>query len=256
MSASSGRLQGSTALLDYSADTAIGSCREVNEDAFATFDDANTFVVVDGCGGASSGESAARLTVECFRRVLQARATGIDGLRIADPLAVALLRANAELFREASTKPAWRGQGAALCALRVFEGWVTIAHVGDCRVGRYRADGFAWLTEDHALAAEMRRSGAAAEELAEAEKNPAVVTRAVGVGERLPADVSYHPASPGDIYLLCSDGLSRQVGPGRVAEILSKHSQDLAAGCSALLDASEDAGGHDNATVILLRLRA
>ncbi len=257
MSGSSGRVQGSTSLLDYSAGTTIGSCRVINEDAFAAFDHANTFVVVDGCGGASSGESAARVALECFRQVLQQQATSLDGLLLADPLAVAVLRANAEVFRAASAEPALRGQGAALCAVRVFEGWVTVVHVGDCRVGRFREDVFTWLTEDHSLLAELRRTDAPHEQLAEVEMFHAnVITRAVGVGESLSADVGYHPASPGDIYLLCSDGLSRQVGVARIAEILREQSPDLPAGCSALLDATEDAGGHDNATVILLRLSA
>lgn len=164
---------------------------------------------------------------------------------------------NAEVFRAASAEPALRGQGAALCAVRVFEGWVTVLHVGDCRVGRFREGVFTWLTEDHSLLAELRRTDAPHEQLAEVEMFHAnVITRAVGVGESLSADVGYHPASPGDIYLLCSDGLSRQVGVARIAEILREQSPDLPAGCSALLDATEDAGGHDNATVILLRLSA
>ncbi len=249
-------MQGATSLPEYSAGTTIGSCREINEDAFAVFEDVNTFLVVDGCGGASSGESAARLSIACFRKVLREQVEGIDGLRIADPLAAAVLRANAEVLREANAKPSLRGQGAALCAVRAFEGWVTIVHVGDCRVGRLRDNVFVWLTEDHSLIAEMRRSGASAEQLAEMEETySTVITRAVGVAEHLSVDVSYHPAFPGDLYVLCSDGLSRHVETAGVAELLSAKSSSLPNCCAALLEASEKAGGYDNATVILLRLR-
>ncbi|MFO0567935.1 MAG: protein phosphatase 2C domain-containing protein [Polyangiaceae bacterium] len=248
---------GASSLLEYAAGTTLGSCREVNEDAFGVFADLDAFVVVDGCGGVSSGESAARLTVECFRRVLREQVTRTGALLVADPLAVATFRANTEVFREASTHPARRGQGAALCAVRAFEGWITIAHVGDCRVGRQRDGTLVWLTEDHDLASELRRAGASRRQQEEVgELHSTVITRAVGIGEHLPAEVGYHPTLPGDVYLLCSDGLSRQVEQSRIAAIVSRHSQDLSRCCSALLQASEDAGGQDSATVILLRLRA
>jgi PPM family protein phosphatase len=256
-SVSSSRLQGATSLLEYSGDTTVGLRRDNNEDALAAFEDTNTFVVVDGCGGVSSGENAARLAIECFRQVLQEDGTSIDSPRVADPLAVAILRANAAVFREAHTKPELRGQGATLCAIRASEKRVTIAHVGDCRVGRFRDNVLAWLTEDHSLLVELRRNGAPADQIAYVEKNHStILTRAVGVQERLAADVSYHPTTPGDIYLLCSDGLSEHVRSGRIGEILSTHASDLPAACAALLAASEAAGGEDNATVILLRVRA
>jgi serine/threonine protein phosphatase PrpC len=262
LDSSAGCVQGATSLLEYSAGTTMGSRREVNEDAFAALDDANTFVVVDGCGGASSGASAARLAVECFRQVVREQtaglqqATSVDSLRMVDPLAVAILRANAAIFHEAKNNRALRGQGAALCAVRAFERWVAIAHVGDSRVGRYRDSALGWLTEDHSLALEMRRSGAPTEQVAEIERDHAtVITRAIGLSERLSVDISYHPASPGDLCLLCSDGLSRHVERSRIAAILNEHSRDLAACCNKLLQETEKVGGQDNATVLLFRLR-
>ncbi len=225
----------------------------VNEDAFGVFEGNNAFVVADGCGGRSSGESAARLTIECFRRVLQEQVTSIDGLTDVDPLAVAVLRANEEVLR-ASTNPSQMGQGSTVCAVRAFERWVAVAHVGDCRVGRYRDSELVWLTEDHSMVSEMRRCGFPAEQFAKI--HDTVLARGVGVMDSVSVDVSYHHASPGDVYLLCSDGLSHHVERNVIAELLGVHSRDLRTCCAALLEASEGAGGHDNATVILLRLRA
>jgi len=189
--------------------------------------------------------------------VVRGQVTGIDGLSGADPLAVAVLHANAEVLRAVDSNPLLKGQGATVCAVRAFERWITIVHVGDCRVGRYRDGGFTWLTEDHSLLAEMRMSDMPAEEIEEkANFASNILMRAVGIQEPLCVDVSYHPTAPGDVYLLCSDGLSRHVEPSRISELLSVHSQRLQTCCAALLEASEQAGGHDNATVILLGMRA
>jgi protein phosphatase len=248
---------GSTSIVDYAGGTTLGARRDVNEDGFGVLEGDNVFAVVDGCGGSSPAESAARLTIESFRRVFQGRVTGIDGLSGADPLAVAVLHANGEMLRAAVTNPLLRGQAATVCAVRAFERWVAIAHVGDCRVGRYRDGGFSWLTEDHCLIAELRKSGASAQEIEEKSTSfSTILMRAVGVQEPLSVEVSYHPTAPGDVYLLCSDGLSRHVEQRRISELLGAHARSLQTCCAALLEASEQAGGHDNATVILLGTRA
>jgi PPM family protein phosphatase len=248
---------GSTAIVDYAGGTTLGARRDVNDDAFGVFEGNNVFAVVDGCGGYSPADSAARLTIESFRRVSQGQVTGIDGLNGADPLAVAVLHANVEVLRAADANPLLKGQAATVCAARAFKRWIAIAHVGDCRVGRYRDGGFTWLTEDHCLVAELRKSGAPAEEIEEKAKIfSTILMRAVGVQEPLSIDVSYHPTAPGDVYLLCSDGLSRHVESSRISELLGVHSRRLQTCCAALLEASEQAGGHDNATVILLGMRA
>ncbi len=244
---------GQTRFVDYAASTIKGACRVVNEDTFGVISEADTFLVVDGCGGGmSSGENAAALVVACFKEVLGERSAHHSDLTTADPLAAAVFRANERVFKEGLTNPERKGQTATLCALRVFKGWIAIAHVGDCRIGRYRNVGLSWLTEDHSLAAEYRRNDAPPDKIERiAEKHPTAITRFVGYEEGVPVDLSYHPCRAGDIYILCSDGLTRQVVHPKISELLGDGSRDLGERCTALLDASEAAGGHDNATVIL-----
>jgi PPM family protein phosphatase len=250
------RDDGSTPLVEYAAASTLGSCRTINEDAFGVFPKSNTFVVVDGCGGATDGTGAARAVVEAFEDVFTRNEAAFGALNRADALAGALLRANAEVFRRAVEDRRFRGQGATVVALRVFEDWVSVAHVGDCRLGRFRNDQFAWLTEDHSLVAEARRGGLPLEQIEELTRvHPNVITRAVGVCERVGLDIAYHPTRPLDLYLLCSDGLSGQVAPAVVTEIATDRSRSLRERCAELMRLSEAAGGHDNATVLLVQLR-
>ena len=245
---------GTTSLAEYAAGTTPGSCRTINEDAFGVFEQRNIFVVADGCGARSSGEAPADLTVARFGGQHDASDLGPTG---ADPLALAVLTANADLLREGRTRPELKGQSATLCAVRLSASAVSIVHVGDCRVGRYREGRLIWLTEDHSLAAELRKTGAPPDEIARAgEVHSTVVTRAVGVLEHLAVDLAYHPTVPGDLYLLCSDGLTRQVDAARISELLGASGRSLGERCTALLDASESAGGRDNTTVLLVRHRS
>ena len=243
---------GRTSLVEYAAGTTTGSRRGINEDAFGVFEERNVFVVADGCGGRSSGRSAANLTVASF-----ADPHPVSDLELteADPLALAVLKANADVLREGQTKPELAGQGATVCVVRVSPRAVSIVHVGDCRVGRCRDGRLNWLTEDHTLVSELRRSGAPAEEIARVpEVHSTVLTRAVGVRENLAVELTYHPATSGDLYLLCSDGLTRSVAQARISEMLCAGEHSLRERCAALLDASESAGGDDNTTVLILRL--
>lgn len=244
---------GRTSLVDYAAAATPGSRRSVNEDAFGIFEGDNVFVVADGCGGRSSGRDAADRTVACFGALRRSADLGIAG---ADPLALAVLHANADVYQAAKIDPNLMGQGATVCAVRMSPGWVSIVHAGDCRVGRSRDGRFEWLTEDHSPLAEARRIGSTPEELAGAEQHSTVVMRAVGTRETLAVDLTYQPAMFGDIYLLCTDGLTRHVPQTHILDLLSIGTTSLRERCSALLEASETAGGHDNATVIVLQLRS
>jgi protein phosphatase len=244
---------GGTALVEYAAATTTGAYRVDNEDAFGVFETSHVFVVADGCGGGSSGRSAADRAIASF--AVRPPSNGSD-LDLLDPLACAVLAANSDIFRDGQVKPEARGAGATLCAARLSSRTLSIVHVGDCRVGRCREGRFEWLTEDHTLLPALRRSGASAQELEQAADRTSAVTRAVGVSEHLAVDLAYHPLNAGDLYLLCSDGLSAQVSRAQIAELLLGGPRSLGELSFALLEASESAGGHDNATLILLRVRA
>jgi PPM family protein phosphatase len=263
---------GSTGLLEYAAGTTVGACRNANEDAWGAFEAANAFVVVDGAGGGGARVSAANLTVGSFAQAFSS-AHGLSALGKSsgsagsvdpslprdlgpDPLALAILRANAQLLAAAEANHDLKGQAAAVCAARFVDRWVAVTHAGDCRVGCLRDGRFGWLTEDHSLVAELRKRSAPTEQLQKtAATHPNVITRAVGFAAELPVDVAYHPTRAGDLYLLCSDGVSRQVEPADLARLLGEGNLPLEGRCAALLEATEKAGGRDNATVVLVKLR-
>jgi protein phosphatase len=247
------RRSGRTALVEYAAATTTGARRVNNEDAFGVFETSHVFVVADGCGGGALGINAAERTVASFATSPPVEEFGSDSV---DPLALAVLAANTSIFQEAQSDPTVRGQGATVCAVRLSPKTISIVHVGDCRVGRCREGRFDWLTGDHTLLPELERRGATPEELAQAADLAHVVTRAVGVRETVVGDLAHHPLSRGDLYLLCSDGLSAQVSMAQISELLLAGPRSLGERSIALLDASESAGGDDNATVILLQVRA
>lgn len=242
---------GETALVEYAAATAAGARRVDNEDAFGIFERSHVFVVADGCGGGASGKIAADLTVKSFA----SPGAASSGVADVDPLVLAALVANADVLEEGRVNARRRGLGATVCAVRVSPDLLTIVHVGDCRVGCFGAGGLHWLTEDHLLETELRRSGASAELMASASESWNVVTRAVGVRQDLSVDLTYHPTKAGDLYLLCSDGLTTQVAHDEIAKVLGAAGMSLSERCAALLAACESAGGHDNATVLLMQLR-
>jgi PPM family protein phosphatase len=249
---------GSWALVDWAAGSTTGQRRSVNEDAFGVDAERGLFVVADGCGGSSSGRAAADIAV----KALLAPDDGSGS--VSDPLARRIGRANAEVFRRASTDPTQRGMGCAVVALRLARhGPVALAHAGDCRGGRLdeaavRGDEpgppeIAWLTQDHTLQNELRDRVLDPDVLASIPDN--VIVRAVGVSDHIDVDVRYHHAPAEALFILCSDGVHQQVDHHAIARILSDTEVDLAGRCRRLLQASEDAGGSDNATVVLVARR-
>lgn len=256
-------VQGSTALVEYAGETTTGALRTYNEDAFGAFEKGDVFIVADGFGGRLRAASAASEAVACF----DPEEPGLDEVppgasahgqasHATDPLVSATLRANLKILRAGERYEARRGQGSALAAVRVAKGWLSIAHVGTCRVGRQRFGKLQWLTQDHTLASELRKNGASPEKIAELSVNANVIVRALGLSEQLDVEFS-RVANPGDsLIILCTDGLTSQVDDTQIKSILGQTAQGLAERCKSLLDAAEAAGGADNATVVLLRTRA
>ncbi|MFW5741478.1 MAG: PP2C family protein-serine/threonine phosphatase, partial [Myxococcota bacterium] len=238
-----------------------GGRRDENEDAFGVSNDGVWFVVADGCGGRSSGRRASDLAVQCI--LASERDPDDKSVAVADPLAARVLEANDIVFRAARQDPALVGVGCALAALRLGKGYVAIVHVGHCRVGRLgnafaqRGDGdnppeLRWLTLHHVLWVEALLAGRPQAEVEELRSTHAsVIMRAVGVTDSLDVEVQYRGVQPGDLFLLCTDGLSAHVPQQTITGIL-RSPASLAERCAALLEAAEAAGGYDNTTVILV----
>jgi len=232
---------------DHFSHSDTGRARRANEDSY--YARSPVFVVADGMGGAQAGEVASRLAVEVFERGLGSD----DGRSGEELLAARVHEANSRIHQMSQAEQERAGMGTTITAAHVGEHDVAIAHVGDSRAYRLRGDEFVRLTEDHSLVEEMRRRGQLTAQEADEHPQRSIITRALGPEPDVLVDTSSWRGAEGDVYLLCSDGLTSMVPEERVAEIV-RAATSLREGGRALIDAANEAGGRDNITVILFRL--
>jgi protein phosphatase len=226
--------------------TDTGRQRNANEDSL--FVDAPLFVVADGMGGAQAGEVASRAAAESFAQ----------NLPPAPPerlLEETIEGANRTIHELARKDPSLTGMGttttAALVDLDSEE--VAIGHVGDSRAYRLRGGKFEQLTRDHSLVEEMRRKGQLTDAQAEDHPQRSIITRALGPEPEVEVDLQTVPAQAGDVFLICSDGLTTMLDDDKIAHVLSR-ATSLQSAVRALVDEANRAGGRDNITVVLFRL--
>jgi protein phosphatase len=234
--------------IDHFSHSDTGRARRANEDSY--YARSPVFVVADGMGGAQAGEVASRVAVETFERGLGDDGGSGSGEEL---LAARVQEANARIHEMSQAQEERAGMGTTITAAHVGEHDVAIAHVGDSRAYRLRGDEFVRLTEDHSLVEEMRRRGQLTAQEADEHPQRSIITRALGPEPDVLVDTSSWRGAAGDVYLLCSDGLTSMVPEARVAEIM-RAATSLRAGGRALIDAANEAGGRDNITVILFRL--
>ena len=227
------------------AATDTGRQRRANEDSMLAR--APLFVVADGMGGAQAGEVASRLAVEAFQHGLD------DGSEPQAEMAALARAANSRIHKRSHSNAEQAGMGTTLTAVYVGEQEVSIAHVGDSRAYCMRDGQLIRLTDDHSLVDELLRQGRLTPEEAVEHPQRSVITRALGPEVAVEVDTRSFRARPGDVYLLCSDGLTTMVTEDQLAEVLRSHPRLRDAG-EALIAAANDAGGRDNITVVLLRL--
>jgi serine/threonine protein phosphatase PrpC len=226
--------------------TDTGRQRRGNEDAF--YARAPLFAVADGMGGAQAGEVASHLAVEVLEQGLPGGAGSVE-----DRLRARVREANTRIMESAQADDARAGMGTTLTVAYVGEDDLTVAHVGDSRLYRMREGTFERLTDDHSLVEELVRQGKLTPEEADEHPQRSIITRALGAEEGVEADSRTWPGRDGDVYLICSDGLTSMVPEAQVGEVLTSAASLAAAGRS-LIDAANDAGGRDNITVVLFRL--
>jgi serine/threonine protein phosphatase PrpC len=237
-------------LPEAAAHTSTGRVRSSNEDAYGYRAEHGIFVVCDGMGGAAGGEVASRMTVEAL---LERMCTEDAAAAGPETLHEAIAEANRTVLERADRDPGLYGMGTTLVALLLRPGSALIAHAGDSRCYLYRGGDLDRRTHDHSLVDEQMRLGTMTRE--EAARSPfrSVITRAVGTQKSVTEEVVEMETEPGDIFLLCTDGLTREVTEEQMAEILAAESSlDLAG--QRLVDAANDAGGHDNVTCLLVRV--
>jgi serine/threonine protein phosphatase PrpC len=225
--------------------TDTGLQRRANEDSLLVR--SPLFVVADGMGGAQAGEVASRVAVETFRDGLG------DGSDAERSLVEQVEQANARINELSHTNAEHAGMGTTITAVYVGEQEVSIAHVGDSRAYCLRDGELLRLTEDHSLVDELIREGKLTPEEAEEHPQRSVITRALGPEPYVEVDVRSFRGRPGDVYLVCSDGLTTMLSEGELLDILLSHKLLPDAG-AGLIVAANAAGGKDNITVILFRL--
>jgi len=226
--------------------TDTGRQRNANEDSY--FTRAPLFVVADGMGGAQAGEVASKAAAESFAQDIPTS----PPLRV---LEETITGANRTIHELARKDPSLSGMGttttAAIVDLEAEE--VAIGHVGDSRAYRLRAGRFEQLTRDHSLVEEMRRKGQLTDEQAEDHPQRSIITRALGPEPEVQVDLQTVPAMDGDVFLICSDGLTTMLDDERIAHVLAR-ATSLDSAVRKLVDEANRAGGRDNITVVAFRL--
>ena len=227
--------------------TDTGRRRRQNEDAFVC--EPPLFAVADGMGGAQAGELASRLAAAA----IEESASGIAG---EEGIARVVQAANARIFEHAVRDPTAAGMGTTATVALVDEGagTATLAHVGDSRAYRYRDGQLEQLTTDHSLVGELLRSGRLTEDEAAVHPHRSVITRALGTEADVDVDTSTVDIEPGDLVLICSDGLSAMVRDEEIVRVLETTAGDPHDAAEALVAAANTAGGEDNVTVVLFEL--
>ncbi len=237
--------------------TDVGQKRDHNEDFFACEDGLQFYVVCDGMGGHASGEVASQLAVKEVVSLVRDRRHAANSGHVSEALVRdAVTYANERVFVEGMKSAQTEGMGTTLVALFPREDEMIIAHVGDSRVYRLSARGdLDLLTRDHSLLNEKIDAGelSTQEEISTfAHKN--VISRALGIRDEVQVDTRRVPRRPGDIFLLCTDGLTDLVDDGDIEAVLDGNRDDLDEALECLVRMSNARGGKDNITVLAVRI--
>ncbi|MCU1350059.1 MAG: protein phosphatase 1 [Acidobacteria bacterium] len=242
--------------------THVGRQRQHNEDNFLVEDDAHLFLVADGMGGHAAGEIASRIAVDSIIEfILHTKED--DGTwphaydeqykRSTNRLMAAVRMANTRVLEAMRKDARLRGMGTTVVACLADEDIMSVAHVGDSRAYLIRDKNISRITNDHSWVFEQVQAGMLTE--AEAEKHPLrnVITRALGGALQVSPDASEIECRPGDVYLLCSDGLTGMVPEEEILRLVTENDGDLETTAQRLIDTANERGGLDNVTAVLVR---
>ncbi len=222
-----------------------GRQRRANEDSL--YARSPLFAVADGMGGAQAGEIASRMAVEILG------AASVPDADFERWLTEVVQQANERIHAMSREDSSRAGMGTTMTVLLVGGDEVTVAHVGDSRAYRLRDDELERLTDDHSLVEELRRQGRLTEEEADEHPQRSIITRALGPEGHVEVDTRTLRARDGDVFLICSDGLTTMVKERLIAETL-RTARTLEDAGERLIAAANDAGGRDNITVVLVRI--
>ena len=239
--------------------TDIGLVREQNEDSVASDLTIGLLVLADGMGGYRAGEVASEIAVltltaqvtEAMRNFDVNKYYASNVMPESEMLIDAVVHANATILQVSKEQPQCAGMGTTIVAAIFSNNKLTVGHIGDSRMYRLRVQRLTQLTEDHSLLQEQLNAGLITQEQAKTSTNKNLVTRALGIDEHVELELNEFTVEPGDLYMLCSDGLSDSVDDGVILRILldANGNTDLAA--NLLVQAANEQGGKDNISVVI-----
>jgi PPM family protein phosphatase len=246
--------------ISFVGQTDTGRVREHNEDTIATDLDVGLLVLADGMGGYNAGEVASGIAVKTITNLVREglgredlgsvdRATGLSRPSIV--LRDAITRANKIIYQTARSQAECEGMGTTVVAALFYDNRVSIAHVGDSRLYRQRGSQISQVTMDHSLLQELVDRGFYSPEEAQRAANKNYVTRALGVEPQVEVEVQEHPVDKGDIFILCSDGLSDMVEDEDIRLTISTFGANLDTVAKQLIQLANENGGRDNVSVVL-----
>ncbi len=249
--------------LEVTTCTDPGMVRSNNEDSIAA-DAANGLVVLaDGMGGYNAGEVASGMATTLIAteiaQILQDVrpydvVAGSNNVVAESLLRDQVLKANTSIFQAAQSQPQYAGMGTTLVVCLFYDNRVMVAHLGDSRLYRSRDGQFSRVTRDHSLLQEQLDAGLITPERAKTAQHKNLVTRALGIEPTVEPEIHEYETRPGDIYLLCSDGLCDMVEDEDIGMALSMLGANLKLAAQQLVQMANDNGGRDNVSVILVRV--
>lgn len=249
--------------VQVAGETNVGRKRSHNEDSFTIIEEENLYLVADGMGGHASGEVASQLAIETIRNFFQATGEDPDATwpykmdktrkYEENRLITGVKLANLRIFEAAQAEAKYRGMGTTITAVFLVPEGIYLAHVGDSRIYRHRDGTFEQMTEDHSLLNDYMKMKKLTPEEIEKFPHKNVIVRALGMKETVKVDTHFDVPKPGDVFMLCSDGLSGMIDDPEMATIIEQHGADLSVCTSKLVEVANEHGGVDNITVVLIR---
>ena len=234
--------------------TDVGRRRESNEDDFLLEPGRGVYAVADGMGGHAAGEIASKLAIETLREVLRRDVTPHDGADVdeaADGLRGAVVEANRRICESIRLHEERRGMGTTVVALVQSGRDAVVGHVGDSRVYLLRGDELVRMTSDHSWVNEQVKLGLMNDDTAQRHPMRNIVTRALGSRPDVVVDLATVAVLPGDVFLLCSDGLNTMLTDEQIHTVLAGRRDDPEAACRELVQEANRHGGEDNVTVVV-----
>jgi len=248
--------------LQMTGKTDTGMVRDHNEDCFLIAPESGIAILADGMGGHLAGEVASAMAIERVTQSLRTAfatahnpqtGTGNGTSFEATALVEAIRGANAAIHSASMSRPEQAGMGTTIVVATFHDSTLTVAHVGDSRLYRYRRGVLSQVTEDHSMVQELLRRGLMTPEEARTSLNRNLVTRALGIDPLVEVDVVEQSFEDGDVYLLCSDGLNDVLLDDEIAAILAQHPDNLEAATQKMIADVNARGGPDNVSIVLIR---